>query len=592
MAGSADAAELSAPASPKTWNFACPDWKTRLRDRRSLLPALPLDEKRAARAVALFNNLRLPDVPGQPLLGEAGGEWTRDIVRAVFGSLDEHGARHVAEVFALVPKKNNKTTGGAAIMLTALLENERPYGEFLFVGPTQEVADRAFSQAAGMIAADREGFLQKRFAVRAHLKTIVDRLNQATLRVTTFDPKVATGGKPVGILVDELHVMSGLSYATRVVGQLRGGLLPNPEGFLIFITTQPDLAPAGVFKAELAYARGVRDGTIVDHVRMLPILYEFPEEMQIAKERPWLDPENWPMVLPNLGLSISLDRLVADFEGAKTKGEEEIRRWASQHLNVQIGLALHSQRWRGADYWEAAGVERLDLETLLARAEVAVVGVDAGGLDDLFAIAVAGRCRATRNWLYWVRAWADPSVLELRKDIAEALKDFEAAGDLTFAPTTEETIADVVALVERVAAAKLFPKEAGIGCDPAGIGALIDALSDAGFEEPLVVGVAPQGYKLSSAIWSMERKLKDKTIEHGAQPLMAFAVGNAAAEQRGNSVHITKQVAGKAKIDPLIAAFIATKLLEANPVAHRGRPSVTALRKPHDRTSRVFAVHR
>jgi hypothetical protein len=43
--------------------------------------------------VAIFNNLRLPDVPGQPAMAEAAGDWFRDIVRAAFGSLDRTGAR-------------------------------------------------------------------------------------------------------------------------------------------------------------------------------------------------------------------------------------------------------------------------------------------------------------------------------------------------------------------------------------------------------------------------------------------------------------------------------------------------------------------
>src|SRR5262245_343792 len=102
------------------WSFACPDWEERLRRGKSLVPDLPLDADQSKRAVDIFNKLRLPDVPGNPQMKDAAGPWMRDTVRAIFGSLVD-GVRMIPEVFAMVPKKNSKTTGGAAITLTALL---------------------------------------------------------------------------------------------------------------------------------------------------------------------------------------------------------------------------------------------------------------------------------------------------------------------------------------------------------------------------------------------------------------------------------------------------------------------------------------
>ena len=78
---------MGEPAAALSWNFACPDWVERLKAGKSLLPPLPLNDNEANRAVAIFNNLRLPDVPGQPLMADAAGEWGRDIVRAIFGSM-------------------------------------------------------------------------------------------------------------------------------------------------------------------------------------------------------------------------------------------------------------------------------------------------------------------------------------------------------------------------------------------------------------------------------------------------------------------------------------------------------------------------
>ena len=93
------------------WSFACPDWFERLQQGRSLVPDLPLDRAEAERAVAIFNLLRLPDVHGQPAMAEAAGEWFRDIIRAIFGSLDPAtGRRRVADfslpilcIFAWIP---------------------------------------------------------------------------------------------------------------------------------------------------------------------------------------------------------------------------------------------------------------------------------------------------------------------------------------------------------------------------------------------------------------------------------------------------------------------------------------------------------
>ncbi|WP_299009954.1 terminase TerL endonuclease subunit [uncultured Caulobacter sp.] len=558
--GQSAEAEL-APA----WSFACPDWVERLKTGRSLVPDLPLDAAEAERAVGIFNKLRLPDVPGLPTMAEAAGDWFRDIVRAAFGSIDpETGRRRVAEILAMVPKKNSKTTGAAGVMITALLMNERPRAEMLFIGPTQDIADLAFQQASGMIEADP--YLEKRFKVIDHLKTIEDRTNKTKLKIKTFDMKVMTGVKPVVVMVDELHIISTYSYATRVFGQIRGGLIANPESLLICTTTQSDEPPAGLFKQELQYARGVRDGKITEKVRLLPILYEFPEAIQVSRDKLWMDPALWPMVLPNLGYSITIDRLLDDFAGARDKGEEEVRRWASQHLNVEIGMALHSDRWAGVDHWLSAADDSITLDEIEERCDVAVVGIDGGGLDDLLGLAVLGREKDTRDWLLWNRAWAHPQVFERRKEIAERLHDFVKAGDLVICERPTQDIQDVAAIVARLHVAGLLPDQFAVGLDPQGIAAMVDEIIASGLAREQLVAV-PQGYKLSGAIWSAERKLADGTLWHAGQDLMTWCAGNAKAEQRGNAVLITKQAAGKAKIDPLIAAFNAVQLMARNPEA-------------------------
>lgn len=538
-----------------TWNLSRADWSERIRTGQSLLPDLPnLDIEAADRAEKIFCKLRLPDVEGKPSFADAAGQWQRDIVRALFGSWDGT-ERHIREMFALVPKKSGKTTLGAAIMVTALLVNRRPRAEFLIVAPTLEVADASFQQAVGMIDADP--VLRAKCHVQEHIRRITYRSTRATLKIKSFDPKVVTGTKPAGVLIDELHVIAEKHDADRVIGQLRGGMMSQPEGFLVIITTQSERPPFGVFETDLAIARAVRDGDQeASSVATLPLLYEFPPDVD------WREPDNWWMVNPNLGRSFSVARLKESHDRALVAGEAEYRRWASQHLNVQIGLAMRENRWPGAEFWASCGDATLTLDALLERSEICAVGIDGGGLDDLLGVAVVGREKGTRRWLHWGHAWVHPIALERRKSIAALLRDYADDGDLTICDSVGDDVAAVCEIVERVDAAGL----AKVGVDPLGIGAIVDALDEAGVVGDRVVAI-PQGYRLMNTVKTVERKLADGTFVHGARPMMAWCVGNAKLEQRGNAVLISKQAAGVAKIDPLVALFNASAIMAQNPEA-------------------------
>jgi phage terminase large subunit-like protein len=551
------------------WSTACPDWAGKLRRRESIIPP-PIFPERAAEALEVFKSLRIVDAPGSPTFGESCDQWVFDIVASVFGAYDaETGRRLITEWFILVPKKNSKSTIAAGIMMTALVLNWRQSAEFSILAPTIEIASNSFSPARDMCSERVDEELAALMHAQSHVKTITHRESGASLKVLAADNNTVGGKKGVGTLVDELWLFGKIPNAENMLREATGGLASRPEGFTIYLTTQSDDPPAGVFRQKLRYARDVRDGKVHDP-RFVPIIFEFPEEMIRAGEH--RDPANFGIVNPNIGFSVDREFLEREFQKAQNDGEESMRGFLAKHLNVEIGLALRSDRWAGADFWEVQGRREVTLDYLLEWSDVIDAGVDGGGLDDLFGLALLGRHKVTREWLLWTKAWAHPSVLERRKQEASRFHDFARDGDLVLVKQIGDDIAEVAEIIAQVEASGMLDK---VGCDPAGLGGVLDALVEAGVPQEKLIGVS-QGWRLGGAIKTAERKLAEGTMVHGGQRLMAWCVGNAKVEPKGNAILITKQASGSAKIDPLMATFNAVSLMSLNPPSVRSFWETTA----------------
>ncbi|WP_342248617.1 terminase large subunit [Sphingomonas sp. OTU376] len=582
-------------------------------NRQSLVPFDPLFPDQAAHGLAVFKSLQMVGVPratpktkddqrSWATFGEACDQFVFDFVQAIFGAYDaKSGNRLINEFLLLISKKNAKSTIAAGIMVTALIINWRHEAELTILAPTQKVAGNSFRPASAMVRADPK--LGALLRVIDNVRTIRHLVTNAELKVIAADTNTAGGSQSGFVLVDELWLFGKRANAADMLEEATGGLASRPEGFVVYLTTHSNEPPAGVFKEKLEYFRDVRDGRIADP-QSFGMLYEWPEAMIEAGA--YLKPENFYVTNPHLGRSVSQQFIERKLRRA-ANGEEEVDEESGEaetfqvvlakYLNVEIGLRLRRDRWRGADYWEAAGDPTLTLEALLDRCEVAVVGADGGGLDDLYGLCVAGREKATSRWLYWCKAWAWPDVLKRRKQIVALLRDFEAQGDLVLCqdlPLAEtedsegndfavpQDIRDIVDIIEQVRASGKMPDSRCIGLDACGVSFLVDELAKVDFvanEAPWHVIPVGQGFRLQPAIVGLARKLKHGGVVHSASPMMAWCVSNAKEEQGRQSVMIVKSSAGSAKIDPFMAMLNATMLLIENPVAGQAEGSVYSERE-------------
>lgn len=548
------------------WSTACPDWEKRIVARQSLIPFDPLFPDEAAAALEVFDDLLIVDAPGSPRMGDAALPWVREFVAAVFGAYDpQTGQRLIAEFFMLISKKNAKSTTAAGIMLTALVRNWRESGEFGILAPTIEAADNAFRPARDMIRKDE--VLSDLLHVQEHIRTITHRETGATLKVVAADSDTVSGKKWIGTLVDELWLFGKKPSAQDMLLEATGGMASRPEGFVIYLTTQSNEAPAGVFKQKLQYARKVRDGEVVDK-QFLPLLYEFPDQM--LKQNLHRDPKNFYITNPNLGASVSEAFLERKLREAAEGGEEVLRGVEAKHLNVEVGVALKSDRWAGADFWEQQAVPAFSLEDVIRECEVIDVGIDGGGLDDLLGFSAAGRRASDKKWMLWTHAWAHPSVLERRKSEAARFEDFRRDGHMTFVEQIGEDFDQVAELVASIHKAQLLDL---IGLDASAIGGIKDAIVKAQVPVEKMIAIS-QGWQMHGAIKTTERKLAQGVLIHPGQPMMNWVVGNAKVVPRGNAIVITKQASGTGKIDPLMASFNAITLLSLNPASPKPKHQV------------------
>jgi phage terminase large subunit-like protein len=333
------------------WTTSVPDWADRIRRGDSIIPP-PIFPGQAEEALAIFKSLRIVDAPGSPTMEEACAEWVFDIVRSVFGAYDaKSGRRLIQEWFICIPKKSSKSTIAAGIMMTALILNWRESAEFAVLAPTVEVANNAYAPARDMVRKDDD--LNAMMLVQTHEKKITHRDKNATLKVLAADSNTVGGKKSVGTLIDELHLFGKVISAENMFREALGGLASRPEGFVIYLTTQSDEPPAGVFKQKLQYARDVRDGVVIDN-GFQPIIYEHPPEM--VKSGDHLLLENMWMTNPNMGYSVDQAFLEREYRKAENAGQESLRGFLAKHANVELGLNLRSDRWAGADYWEQAAL--------------------------------------------------------------------------------------------------------------------------------------------------------------------------------------------------------------------------------------------
>jgi phage terminase large subunit-like protein len=539
--------------------FSCTDWNERLNrleyplDVKKYLPYM--NAERMGKCIDIISRFRIPDLPGQPLRSEPGyfPDWQRNTFSLIAGGLQSNGEQLIKTALICVPKKSDKSSGSASLMLALLMMSPRPNADMILCGPTQEISQISFKQVVGIIQADKD--LAKLFHIQMHLKKVTFIPNRCTLSIRTFDSNVLTGTKASVCLIDETHLLDTEEHS-RIAMQIKGAGASVREQQTILITTMSDKVASGFWKQELTLARAVRNGES-EVEGYLPLIWEpDPKDMDdIAKV---CRPEVWERCNPNLGRSVSMAWLKQSFKAVlATNDDAELKRWLSQHSNVpisQFATSLENQ-WPGAGPWMKRGDPSVTLDWIRRHCGRIAFGFDGGGAHDLTSLAVMGI--DSRGHVYVVtKSWLFEEAMAQDFTAKGALSDAVRDGDLKVIIPGEEVneIVDLIVDSYNENPSGLI----GVGLDPASIAAeLADRLEDVGIPKNKVIGIK-QGYGLVSGWKALYRRCSNGSLTHGDQMILNWAVSNARQDAQGL---VTKKLVSSAyKIDPAVACATAMVL--------------------------------
>lgn len=325
------------------------------------------DEKKAERAVRFVKLLRHTK-------GKWAGqrfnllEWQEDLLRKLFGTVDENGYRVYRKCYVEIPKKNGKTELGAAIALYLLVADGEYGAEVYSAACDRDQASIVYNVAATMV--DMEPELKKRLRVLRSTKRIIYPATNSFYHALSADAYTKHGYNIHGVIFDELHAQPNREL-WDVLTEGAGAARTQP---LIFAITTAGFDRNSICWEVHEYARKVRDG-IIEDPHFLPVIYGLEDDED------WRDERNWWRVNPSLGYILDIERMRADFREV-----ENIPAKQNAFRRLRLNQWTRSEtRFIPMDFWDLCGREPVRVKKL--KGKVCYAGLDLASSIDIAAFA-------------------------------------------------------------------------------------------------------------------------------------------------------------------------------------------------------------
>lgn len=499
---------------------------------RFMLPTSHYDKERADRAVMFIENLKHTkgkwDNKNFFLL-----PWQEQIIRDVFGIVDENGNRQFRTAFVEIAKKQGKSELAAAVALYLLYADNEPSAEVYGAAADRQQASIVFDVAKKMV--EKSPALMRRSKIMAATKRIVNYRNGGFYQVLSAEVATKHGLNVSGLVFDELHAQPNRNlYDVLTKGS--GDAREQPLYFLI--TT------AGTDRESICYEIHQKALDILSGKKVDPTFY--PVVYGLKDDEDWHDEANWYKANPSLGQTITIDR-VRDMYREVLDNPAEENVFKQLRLNMWVASLT---RFIPEHIFEL-GSEKIDLESLSGRE--CYGGLDLSSTGDITALVLIFPPRnETEKYILLPFFWVPEETIPLRVRRASVPYDvWKQQGHLM---ATEGNVVHYGFIEQFICKLSEMYHIKEIAVDRWNATMLTQNLEGDGFT------MVPfgQGYaSMSPPTKEFYKLLMEGQIIHGGHPVLRWMAGNVVVDtDPAGNIKPTKARSPE-KIDGIVAAIMA-----------------------------------
>ena len=512
-----------------------PDSIPKLKDYRPsrfMLPTSHYDQKKADRAVRFIEQLKHTK-------GKWAGKpfwlfpWQEQVIRDIFGIVDERGKRQFRTAYVEIGKKNGKSELAAAVALYLLYADGEPSAEVYGAAADRQQASIVFDVARQMV--DMTPALLKRSKIMGATKRIVNYSNAGFYQVLSAEVGTKHGLNVSGLVLDEVHAQPNRQlYDVLTKGS--GDAREQPLYFLI--TT------AGTDRESICYELHQKAKDILDGRKIDPTFY--PVVYGLADDDDWTDERNWYKANPSLGQTIQIERVRDMFREALDNPAEE-----NVFKQLRLNMWVSSLPRFIPEHIYDLGNTPIDMESLKGRE--CYGGLDLSSTGDITAFVLMFPPRnEEEKYIMLPFFWIPEDTIPIR--VRRASVPYDIWRQQGYLNATEGNVIHygfIEKFIEKLGEQYHILE---IAFDRWGATQMVQDLEGMGFT------VVPfgQGYKdMSPPTKEFYKLLMEGRIIHGGNPVMRWMAGNVVVDRDpAENIKPTKAKSPE-KIDGIVAAIMA-----------------------------------